>query len=205
MKINDKHTQKGFGMKDNLIQSAIRLFSRKGYDGTSIKDITDDSGTPKSLFYHYFLSKDELLDTIVRQYDLHVTKEEKDAIRQKTTGDGFGNIISRIYLKLQEEPEILKLIVLEALKNEKIMKAFMEKIDTLGGDFKSVIPEDVRKATTEEELTVFRIYFRFAPIILFSLTKDAVSQYYGYSPELFERQFLKLLKYNPFLYGEKRI
>jgi AcrR family transcriptional regulator len=49
------------GRKLELISVAIRLFSEKGYDSTSVEEIAKESGMAKGSFYKYFNSKEDLL------------------------------------------------------------------------------------------------------------------------------------------------
>jgi AcrR family transcriptional regulator len=50
---------------NDIIKKTEKLFSKKGYDNTSIADIIKKVGIAKGTFYHYFKSKDELLETII--------------------------------------------------------------------------------------------------------------------------------------------
>ncbi len=45
----------------NILDAAMRVFSKKGFRGSSIADITKEAGVSKALFYHYFKSKEDLL------------------------------------------------------------------------------------------------------------------------------------------------
>lgn len=45
----------------NILDAAMKVFSKKGYRGSSIADITKEAGVSKALFYHYFKSKRDLL------------------------------------------------------------------------------------------------------------------------------------------------
>ncbi|GAB4563657.1 MAG: TetR/AcrR family transcriptional regulator [Anaerolineae bacterium] len=53
--------------RQEILQTAQRLFYTKGYDQTSIQDIIDAVGIAKGTFYHYFGSKSELLNELVEQ------------------------------------------------------------------------------------------------------------------------------------------
>ena len=44
-----------------ILDSALLLFSTKGFDKVSIDMIADDCHISHGLFYHYFASKDEIL------------------------------------------------------------------------------------------------------------------------------------------------
>lgn len=47
--------------KDNLIQSAMRLFRRQGYASSGLQQILAESGAPKGSLYHYFPGGKEAL------------------------------------------------------------------------------------------------------------------------------------------------
>jgi AcrR family transcriptional regulator len=47
--------------RDNLVETAIRLFLERGYGGTTIDDIAEAAGMSRASFYTYFPSKREIL------------------------------------------------------------------------------------------------------------------------------------------------
>jgi AcrR family transcriptional regulator len=47
-----------------MLDSAARSFARKGYDGTSIRDIAADVGVQPSSLYYFFRSKDDLYEAV---------------------------------------------------------------------------------------------------------------------------------------------
>lgn len=50
--------------KNRIVTAAWQLFYDKGYNGTTVDDIIELSGTSKGSFYYYFNTKDELLNTL---------------------------------------------------------------------------------------------------------------------------------------------
>lgn len=61
--------------KNKLIEVAIDLFSNKSFKGTSIRDIANEMGMTSSNIYHYFKTKDHLLDAIEYQTLEPIIKE----------------------------------------------------------------------------------------------------------------------------------
>jgi AcrR family transcriptional regulator len=53
--------------RERILLVAGELFSDKGYNATSIRDISDALGVTKAALYYHFTSKDEILHAIVDQ------------------------------------------------------------------------------------------------------------------------------------------
>jgi AcrR family transcriptional regulator len=54
--------------RERILESARRLFNRKGYSGVSIEEIMSDAGLTHGGFYRHFTGKDELYAAAVRQF-----------------------------------------------------------------------------------------------------------------------------------------
>ena len=50
-----------------IVDAAVELFSRKGFDGTSVQEVVDAAQVTKGAMYHYFRSKDDLLYEIYHE------------------------------------------------------------------------------------------------------------------------------------------
>ena len=50
-----------------LLATALELFSKQGFERTSIKDICEAAGVAQGLVYHYFRSKEDLLFAVLEQ------------------------------------------------------------------------------------------------------------------------------------------
>lgn len=51
--------------REEIIAAARELFETQGVTKTSVKDITDHVGVTRSLFYHYFTNKDEVISAVL--------------------------------------------------------------------------------------------------------------------------------------------
>ena len=47
-----------------ILDAAVSVFARQGFHACRVSDIADEAGVAYGLVYHYFASKDEILDTI---------------------------------------------------------------------------------------------------------------------------------------------
>lgn len=51
-----------------IVEAARNLYERKGIDHTTVKDITEEVGVTRSLFYHYFENKDAVTEAVLDAY-----------------------------------------------------------------------------------------------------------------------------------------
>lgn len=54
--------------KQEILDTALKLFGEKGYEKTSIADIARTIGVAQGLCYRYFPSKEALFDSAIEQY-----------------------------------------------------------------------------------------------------------------------------------------
>ena len=66
--------------KNEIIDTAQKLFSTKGYGQCSVNEILTEIGIAKGTFYHYFKSKEEVLDAIIeRTTEIIISRAEAAA------------------------------------------------------------------------------------------------------------------------------
>ncbi|PVV82861.1 TetR/AcrR family transcriptional regulator [Dehalogenimonas alkenigignens] len=54
--------------RQQLIDTALQVFARKGFDKTSVRELAAAAGVAQGLMYHYFKSKDKLLEAVVERH-----------------------------------------------------------------------------------------------------------------------------------------
>jgi TetR/AcrR family transcriptional repressor of nem operon len=47
-------------VRERLLEAGVRIFSKSGFNGCSVQDITESAGVPKGSFYNHFDSKEAL-------------------------------------------------------------------------------------------------------------------------------------------------
>ena len=100
-----------------ILDAAVRVFARQGFHTCRVSDIADEAGVAYGLVYHYFGSKDEVLDTLfVERWDFLLA-----AIRETDAGDGAARakleaIASFIVDSYRHDPELMKVIIVEVTR-----------------------------------------------------------------------------------------
>lgn len=73
MRIVKEHEER----KNEILDTAEILFEEKGYDKCSVNDILNRIGIAKGTFYHYFKSKEELLDALIERISAQMIRRAK--------------------------------------------------------------------------------------------------------------------------------
>lgn len=76
--------------REQIIAAARSLYEEKGIDRTSVKDIAERANITRSLFYHYFASRDEVTDAILDAYVESFVAAVREWNAQRVRGDVAG-------------------------------------------------------------------------------------------------------------------
>jgi AcrR family transcriptional regulator len=63
-------TERSIAVEDKrrlLLDAAVRVFAKRGYHGSRVGDIAEEAGVAHGLLYHYFASKEQVLQTVFRE------------------------------------------------------------------------------------------------------------------------------------------
>ena len=97
-----------------ILDAAVRVFARQGFHSARVSDIADEAGVAYGLVYHYFKSKDEVLNELFteRWSLLLAAIEEVDgqAIGAREKLDAVARFIIDSY---RHEPDLMKVIIVE--------------------------------------------------------------------------------------------
>lgn len=82
MRVSKKHDIR----LQEILDASASLFMQKGYDKTTINDILERVDIGKGTFYHYFKSKEEVMDAIISRMLELVVKAAKTVADDETIG-----------------------------------------------------------------------------------------------------------------------
>jgi AcrR family transcriptional regulator len=106
-----------------ILGAAVRVFARKGYHTCRVGDIAEEAGVAHGLLYHYFRSKDDVLDCVFRETWADVVgaarrvEETEEPARDRLTG------IAKILLRAwKRDPELVTVVVREGLRSADLQR-----------------------------------------------------------------------------------
>jgi TetR/AcrR family transcriptional regulator, fatty acid metabolism regulator protein len=101
-----------------ILDAAVRVFARQGFHGCRVSDIADEAGVAYGLVYHYFRSKEEVLDTLfLERWDVLVATIDDVAGRADLPPrDKLTEIASFIVDSYRYDPDLMKVIIVEVTR-----------------------------------------------------------------------------------------
>ncbi|MEO6496735.1 MAG: TetR/AcrR family transcriptional regulator [Solirubrobacteraceae bacterium] len=100
-----------------ILDAAVRVFAQKGFTQCRVSDIAEEAGVAYGLMYHYFGSKDEVLDTLfLERWDVMVALIGEIDERPIPARDKLHAIAAFIVDSYRHDPELMKVIIVEVTR-----------------------------------------------------------------------------------------
>ena len=191
--------KKGDVRRDEILATAWRLFSERGYEKTSVQDILDEIGFSKGGFYHHFDSKLELLEAICEN------AAETSAEKAKQAAEAEGTPMQRLSRMLEQaafwhdrdENQVAMLIGVAYREDSALMRERMKvrQLQSLVPVFSDVMAEGCRTGEIYSENTdqsaemILRLYQQLIDELSFLMREDQTRE------EILSRAVTKLRSY----------
>ena len=104
-----------------ILRAAIRVFARSGYHGSRVGEVASEAGVAYGLVYHYFGSKESLLETIFRRtwkQLLRLVKEIEES--GDPAPDQLRAVASIVLRSWQLDPELVGVLVREVTRSPQL-------------------------------------------------------------------------------------
>jgi TetR/AcrR family transcriptional regulator, fatty acid metabolism regulator protein len=100
-----------------ILDAAVRVFARQGFHTCRVSDIADEAGVAYGLVYHYFRSKDEVLDTLfLERWNVMLEVIRELDTREIAAREKLHAITSFIVDSYRHDPELMKVIIVEVTR-----------------------------------------------------------------------------------------
>jgi len=100
-----------------ILDAAVSVFARQGFHACRVSDIADEAGVAYGLVYHYFASKDEILDTLfLERWGLMIELIEEVDSKPLPVREKLGAITSFIVESYRHDPDVMKVIIVEVTR-----------------------------------------------------------------------------------------
>ena len=118
-----------------ILDAAVRVFASKGYHTSRVGDIAEEAGVAHGLLYHYFPSKEQVLQTVFREnwgelLDVFARIEASDA----TPLEQLGSIAKTLLRAWRDRPDLVRVMVREVARSPQLQG----QVDEIGAGFRVI-------------------------------------------------------------------
>jgi TetR/AcrR family transcriptional regulator, fatty acid metabolism regulator protein len=100
-----------------ILDAAIRVFARQGFHATRVADIADEADVAYGLVYHYFSSKEEVLNELFSErWSLLLAAIEEADRSEASPRAKLEAVAGFIVESYRHDPELMKVIIVEVTR-----------------------------------------------------------------------------------------
>jgi AcrR family transcriptional regulator len=97
-----------------LLDAAVRVFARKGFHASRVGDIAEEAGVAHGLLYHYFKSKDQVLEAVFAEnWNLLILRIESVEETDESAADQLRHISAIVLRTWLHLPDVVRVVIQE--------------------------------------------------------------------------------------------
>jgi TetR/AcrR family fatty acid metabolism transcriptional regulator len=145
-----------------ILDAAVRVFATQGYEASRVGDVAKEAGVAYGLVYHYFGSKDAVLEAVFREQWGRLLAAVALAEETGETAPEQLELVVKIVLRAwRDDPDLVRLLVREITRSPHIQ----DELDEIGQAFQSLErivargqEEGTFRADLDARLTAWMLY-----------------------------------------------
>jgi TetR/AcrR family fatty acid metabolism transcriptional regulator len=171
-----------------ILDAAIRVFAQRGFHHCRVSDVADEAGVAYGLVYHYFGSKEEILNQLFSERWQLMLDAIAEIDRQEVPArDKLYMVASFIIDSYHHEPDLMKVIIVEVTRAANTFgREHLEKIREAYGMIAAIVESARADGSFKEDISA-----DFAAMCFYGAIEQLLSGWiFGYLPttdEEFER------------------
>lgn len=110
-----------------ILDAAVRVFAREGYHDARVGDIASEAGVAYGLVYHYFPSKEAVLETVFREtWGLMLDAIRGVEERGGSAADQLRRVCKLVLGSWGSNPDVVRVLVREVTRSPQIQREIEE-------------------------------------------------------------------------------
>ena len=117
--------------RQQIIAAAMELFAKKGFRGTTTRDLATQADVNEAIIFRYFKTKEELYSAIIEhnagERDLH--REELERLASTDNDEEFLQAVGRFFLEKHEtDTTFMRLLLFSGLEGHQLSDMFVSSM-----------------------------------------------------------------------------
>jgi len=118
-----------------ILDAAVRVFARQGYESSRVGDVAKEAGVAYGLVYHYFGSKDAVLEAVFHeQWGRLLAAVALAEETGETAPEQLALVVKIVLRTWRDDPDLVRLLVREITRSPHIQ----DELDEIGQAFASL-------------------------------------------------------------------
>lgn len=119
-----------------ILEAAVRAFARKGYHACRVGEIAEEAGVAYGLVYHYFGSKEEVLETIFRDTWTQMLARIREVAESGDSANEQVRKVTALLLRTwRRDPDLVRVLVREVTRSPEQLR---RQIDEIGHAYEAL-------------------------------------------------------------------
>lgn len=125
--------------RSRILDAALRLFARQGYDGTTTKDLAAAAGVAEGTLFRHFTNKKAILVEVATQGWISILTDLLTELSEMGSYKAVAQVMRRRMLRMRENSNMMRVCFMEAQFHpelrEKIQSEVIEKMTDVAEAF----------------------------------------------------------------------
>ena len=135
-----------------LLDAAVRVFARSGYHDCRVGDITTEAGVAHGLLYHYFTSKEEVLEAVFRDAWSDVLEAFRGVeSTDETPRDRLRHAAAILLGSWRRDPDLVRVLVREIGRSPQVQRQVGELAQAFAA-IERIVVQGQREAAFRSDL-----------------------------------------------------
>ena len=120
-------TERQADRRRQILDAAVRVFARNGFHGSRVGDVAEEAGVAYGLVYHYFKSKEELLETIFRDTWTQMLARVREVEASGVPASEQVRQVTALLLRTwRRDPDLVRVLVREVTRSQLVQQEIEE-------------------------------------------------------------------------------
>ncbi len=111
-----------------ILQTALKLFARKGYDGTTTKDLANSAKVAEGTLFRYFPNKKAILIEVATAGWIEILTDLLTELSEMGSYKAISQVMRRRMLNMQENSDLLRVCFIEAQNHSELRERIQSEV-----------------------------------------------------------------------------
>ncbi|MCX7709307.1 MAG: TetR/AcrR family transcriptional regulator [Clostridia bacterium] len=181
--------------RNRILQTAVKIFAEKSFEGSRIEEIAREANVPKSLIYYHFKSKEEILEVLtknfIEEYTNLIKVAESDTHQSKA--EKLPERMSNVYYEFgQRNADLVRVMFIDSLKKSKEIPVLFKVVEALIEAEKKFHVGKSKQEYDVHERLMAEFFTSFMPNYAYVCFADSWTKYFNIDRERFDQLYMKI-------------